>query len=48
MIRESDKGGYVLFVKDGDMVKYYKIRKIEFGSFFIVYNNLFSILLDLV
>lgn len=48
MIRESDKGGYALSVKDGDMVKHYKIRKTESGSFFIAHNNPFSTLSDLV
>lgn len=48
LIRESDKGGYALSVKDGDMVKHYKIRKTESGSFFIAHNNPFSTLSDLV
>lgn len=47
-MRDSDKGGYVLFMKDGDMVKYYKIRIIDIGNFFIVYNNFFIILSDLI
>ena len=48
LIRESDKGGYALSMKDGDMVKHYKIRVTESGGFFIAHNNPFTTLSDLV
>lgn len=48
LVRDSDKGGYALSMRDGDMVKHYKIRTTEDGSFFIAHNNPFSTLSDLV
>lgn len=47
-MRDSDKGGYALSMRDGDMVKHYKIRTTENGSFFIAHNNPFPNLSDLV
>ena len=47
-MRDSDKGGYALSVKDGDMVKHYKIRTTETGNYFIAHNNPFTSLSDLI
>ena len=48
LVRDSDKGGYALSMKDGDMVKHYKIRSTETGNFFIAHNNPFTTLSDLI
>jgi len=48
LVRDSDKGGYALSVKDGDMVKHYKIRTTETGNFFIAHNNPLTSLSDLI
>lgn len=47
-MRDSDKGGYALSMKDGDMVKHYKIRSTETGNFFIAHINPFTTLSDLI
>lgn len=48
LVRDSDKGGYALSMKDGDMVKHYKIRTTDTGNFFIAHNNPFTTLSDLI
>lgn len=48
LIRDSDKGGYALSMRDGDIIKHYKIRTSESGSYFIAHNNQFSSLFELV
>ena len=47
-MRDSDKGGYALSMRDGDMVKHYKIRTSESGTFFIAHNNQCNSLSELV
>ena len=47
-MRDSDKGGYALSMRDGDMVKHYKIRTTENGGFFIAHNNPFGTLSEMV
>jgi len=48
LVRDSDKGGYALSMRDGDMVKHYKIRTSESGTFFIAHNNQCNSLSELV
>ncbi|XP_074635223.1 tyrosine-protein kinase Src42A-like [Acropora palmata] len=48
LIRDSDKGGYALSMRDGDIIKHYKIRTSESGTYFIAHNNQFSSLFELV
>lgn len=48
LVRDSDKGGYALSMRDGDTVKHYKIRTSEDGTFFIAHNNRFPSLSELV
>lgn len=48
LVRDSDRGGFALSMRDGDMVKHYKIRTSESGTFFIAHNNQFSSLSELV
>lgn len=48
LVRDSDKGGFALSMRDGDMVKHYKIRTSENGDYFIAHNNQFSSLSELI
>ncbi|XP_032236219.2 tyrosine-protein kinase SRK2 [Nematostella vectensis] len=48
LIRDSNKGLFALSMRDGDMIKHYRIRKSDTGGFFISHNNVFTSLKDLV
>ncbi|XP_072107719.1 tyrosine-protein kinase FRK [Mobula birostris] len=50
LVRESESklGDYSLSVRDGDVVKHYKIRKLDEGGFFIARRATFQTLAELV
>lgn len=48
LVRESDKGGFALSMRDGDTVKHYKIRTSDEKTFFIAHNSQFESLVELI
>lgn len=41
-------GNYLLFIRDGDSVRYYRIRKLDNGGYYIITRVFFVSFLDLV
>jgi hypothetical protein len=48
LIRDSSKGLFAMSMRDGNLIKHYRIRKSDDGGFFIARANVFESLSELV